>query len=127
MLQTKGDHWRLKFWQIPQLDYLRLLHGSRINYDYPCHLHEEYSIALILRGKEITFCRGRRFTAAPGSILLINAEEAHSSSSHRTEYRVFKITAKALTDIASTTPGQAPNTRLFNDVVVTDKSCVSAE
>jgi AraC-like DNA-binding protein len=122
MHQTKADYWHLKFWQIPQLDYLGLLHGSRINYDYPLHLHEEYSIALMLGGKETTVCRGSTFTAVPGTILLINAEEAHSSSSQRSEYRIFKITAKALTDIASTTSGRPPNRRLFTDVVVTDKA-----
>ena len=120
MLQTKPDYWRLKFWRIPQLDYLGLLHGSHLNYDYPVHLHEEYSIALMLRGIETTVCRGKNFRAVPGTILLINAEEAHSSSSQQVEYRIFKISAKALTDIASTAAGQPPNRRLFADVVVTD-------
>ena len=121
MLQTKPDYWHLKFWRIPQLDYLGMLHGSRITYDYPLHLHEEYSIALMLRGNETTVCRGRTFTAVAGSILLINAEEAHSSYSDHTEYRVFKVIPKALTDIASNTSGQPPNRRLFTDLVVNDR------
>jgi AraC-like DNA-binding protein len=100
MLKAKEEFWRLKFWQVPYLGYLGLLHGSHITYKYPRHLHREYSVALMLAGKETTTCRNKSFAAFPGNIILINAEEAHDSDSINTEYRIFKIPARTLTQIA---------------------------
>lgn len=82
--------WQLKFWRLPQLDNLELLHASRVTHDYPRHMHEEYSIAAILQGTEITNCRSRNHTALPGDLLLINAEEVHSNRSVGSEYRSIK-------------------------------------
>jgi hypothetical protein len=100
MLKAKEEFWRLKYRQVPYLDYLGLLHGSHITYKYPRHLHREYSVALMLGGKETTTCRNKSFAAFPGNIILINAEEAHDSDSINTEYRILKIRARTLTQIA---------------------------
>jgi mannose-6-phosphate isomerase-like protein (cupin superfamily) len=74
-------NWRLNFQRLAQLDNLELLHASRITHDYPLHMHEEYSIVLILRGTETTTCGGTNHKARPGDLLLINAEEVHSNKS----------------------------------------------
>jgi AraC-like DNA-binding protein len=100
MLKAKEEFWRLKYWQVPNLNCLGLLHGSHITYHYPRHLHREYLVALMLGGKETTICRNKSFAAFPGNIILINSEEAHDSHSVNTEYRIFKIPARTLTEIA---------------------------
>lgn len=92
-------NWNLKFWRLPQLDNLELLHASQITHDYPPHIHEEYSVGLILRGAEITTCRGVRHEARAGDLLLINAEEVHSNKSIDSEYRVIKIRRDTLRKI----------------------------
>jgi AraC-like DNA-binding protein len=119
MLKAKEEFWRLKVWQVPYLDCLGLLHGSHITYKYPRHLHREYSVALMLGGKETTICRNTSFAAFSGNIILINAEEAHESHSINTEYRAFKIPTTTLTEIARDVTHPAKNV-YFPNLVIED-------
>jgi len=99
LMQT-AHNWHLKFWRLPHLDNLELLHASRVTHDYPRHMHEEYSIALILQGTETTTCRGTSHRARSGHLLLINAEEVHSNKSAGSEYRLIKVHPKTLRHVA---------------------------
>jgi AraC-like DNA-binding protein len=115
-----GD-WQLKFWRLPHLDDLELLHAARVTHDYPRHMHEEYSIAAILQGTETTNCRSRTHTARPGDLLLINAEEVHSNQSVGSEYRSIKVRAETLQRIARDLGGQpASPVPYFPELVVKD-------
>jgi AraC-like DNA-binding protein len=113
--------WRLKFWRLPHLDNLELLHAARVTHDYPRHMHEEYSIAAILQGTEITNCRGTNHTARPGDLLLINAEEVHSNSSVGSEYRLVKVRAKTLQRIARDLGEPALTEPYFPELIVNDR------
>jgi AraC-like DNA-binding protein len=99
---------QLKSWKLSHLDHLELCHAANLNYDYPAHIHEEYCIALVLRGKEITLSRGESYAARAGEVLLINAEEVHSSQSFETELKVFKVKPPTLARIAFDICGAAP-------------------
>jgi AraC-like DNA-binding protein len=90
---------QLRYWRVPHLDNLELLHASSITYEYPRHMHEEYSVGIILRGVEVHTSRGISHHAPPGNLLIINADEPHSSKSVRAEYRVIKIRPKVLNQI----------------------------
>lgn len=72
-------------------DSLELFSGQNVTYDYPDHIHEDYCVVLILKGKEITSYRGQDHTSGPGSLLLFDIDETHSSRSIKTDYRIFKI------------------------------------
>jgi AraC-like DNA-binding protein len=95
------NSWQVRYWRVPHLDNVELLHCANITYDYPLHMHEEFSIGLVLQGTETTTSRGASHTAQPGNLFLINAEEVHSSRSQDTEYRAIKIRADMFTRIAS--------------------------
>ena len=112
--------WRIRYWRVPQLDDVELLHGAEINHEYPSHIHEDHSIALVLKGSETTNCRGQSHTALAGSLLLINADEKHSSSSVRVEYRVIKIRPKTLDEIARELFQQSPARPCFPKLVIKD-------
>lgn len=120
-MKFDANSWQLKFWRVPHLDNLELLHGSNITYDYPRHMHEEHCIVLMLRGKEITTCRGKSHTALSGSVLLINADEVHSSQSFETEYIVIKIKQNVLNRIAFDIFGREPETPYFSEFINRDK------
>ena len=120
-MKVEDNSWQLKFWRVPHLDNLELLHGSNITYDYPRHMHEEHCVALMLRGKEITNCRGKSHIALPGNILLINADEVHSSQSFETEYIVIKIKQNILNRIAFDIFGCEPETPYFSEFINRDK------
>ena len=121
-MRTKNHSWRLRYWQVPHLDNLELLHASNITYQYPPHIHEEYSIGLMLGGTETTTCRGTSYTAFPGSVVLINADEVHSSRSIKTEYRIIKVRSKALNQIALELFGHHHESPWFPKLVINDAS-----
>lgn len=100
MTTQTGHKWQLKFRRLPQLDNVELLHASRITHDYPRHIHEEYSIALIFQGTETTTCLGTSHKARPGDLVLINADEVHSNRSVGSEYKLIKVQTKTLDRIA---------------------------
>jgi AraC-like DNA-binding protein len=117
----QSDHqWQLKFRRLPQLDNLELLHASRVTHDYPRHMHEEYSIAVVLRGIEITNCRGTDHKAGRGDLLLINAEEVHSNKSIGSEYRLIKVRPKTLQRVARDLGASAIAAPYFSQLVVND-------
>ena len=118
-MQT-AHNWQLKFWRLPHLDNLELLHASRVTHDYPRHMHEDYSIAVVLRGTEITTCRGASHKARPGDVLLINAEEVHSNKSVECEYRLIKVGPKTLQRVARDLGEQTLTALYFPKVVVDD-------
>lgn len=115
-----ANTWQLKFWRLPQLDNLELLHASHVTHDYPRHMHEEYSIAVVLQGTETTACRGASHKARAGHLLLINAEEVHSNKSVGSEYRLIKVRAKRLERVALAMGGPLREAPSFPEVVVDD-------
>jgi AraC-like DNA-binding protein len=114
-----AQNWHLKFWRLPHLENVEFLHASHITHDYPPHMHEEYSIAVILRGTETTVCNRSSYTARRGDLLLINADQVHENRSVNSEYRLFKIWPDAFTRIwnASSSPCHLH----FPNVVVNDQ------
>jgi AraC-like DNA-binding protein len=93
--------WQMKGWRVPRLGNLELLHLKNNTHEYPTHMHEEHSIALVLDGSETTTCRIGSHIAFGGDLLLINADDVHSSKSVAAEYRVMKIKPKTIDEIAS--------------------------
>jgi AraC-like DNA-binding protein len=119
-MKAKDQSWRLKVWRLPLLDNLELFHGINMTHDYPLHVHEEYSVLLLLQGAETQTCRGTTITATPGKLMLSNSDEAHSSSSVKCEYRIIRISLKALSRIANEVLGRKVETPSFPSPVVHD-------
>ena len=107
---------------MPHLDNLELMHASNITHDYPRHIHEEVCIVMMLQGVETHICRGNSYKAFPGSLMLLNADEAHSSKSAGTEYRVIHIHPRALSQIAFEAVGRNLGTPCFSNPVIESSS-----
>lgn len=90
----------LNVWRVPRIEGLELLHGLEMTHEYPPHVHRDYSVLLVLSGAELQTSRGRRYSATRGDIVLNNPDEAHASSSIRTEYRIMRIRERLLARIA---------------------------
>ncbi len=111
-----SSHPRLRFTRLPALD-LEMLHASGITHDYPPHLHEEFSIAVMLRGTEVITFGARQFVATAGSVILINAEDVHANRSAGSEYVSMKVRPEVLRSIAADITGRE-TTVSFRDAVV---------
>lgn len=119
-MKSTDDGWRLKAWRVPVLGGLDLMHASNITHDYPRHIHEEHCLVLMLRGAETHTSRGESFRARPGSLMLLNANEAHSSRSVGSEYRTIHLRLRALDRIASEVAGRKTDGIRFPRPVVED-------
>ena len=114
-------NWEMKAWRVPHLDKFELLHLKSESYEYPAHMHEEYSVALLLNGSETTTCRGGSHTALAGDLLLINADEIHSSKSNAVEYRLMKLKVKTIAEIASELFSRRLERPHFPELIVKDR------
>src|SRR5215210_9416476 len=109
-----------KFWRVPHLDGLELLCGSNITHDYPPHVHEEYCVLLMLKGAEITICRGASHIAFPGSLAFMNPDEVHASESVGAEFRIIRIKPNLFSRVVFESAGRDLGTPHFNRLVVDD-------
>jgi AraC-like DNA-binding protein len=116
----KENSWRLKFWRVPHVDNLELLHATNITHDYPAHVHEEHCIVLVLHGTEINTCRGTSYKARPGTVFFVHADEVHSSKSIRSEYRVLKISPAALRRLSLKLFGRSTESPCFPTSMLND-------
>ncbi|HWT02838.1 MAG TPA: AraC family transcriptional regulator [Pyrinomonadaceae bacterium] len=119
-MKIKADNSHWKFWRAPHLDDLELLCGSNITHEYPPHVHEEYCVLLMLKGVEVTVCRGVTHSALPGSLGLMNPDEVHSSRSVGAEYRIIRIRPNSFRRIVSESAGRDLGTLHFTKLVVDD-------
>ncbi|HEY0377288.1 MAG TPA: AraC family transcriptional regulator [Pyrinomonadaceae bacterium] len=105
---------------MPQLDGLELLCGSNITHEYPPHVHEEYCVLLMLKGVEVTVCRGASHVALPGNLAFMNPDEVHSSDSVGAEYRIIRIRPALFSRIVLEAAGPEVGTPHFDRLVVDD-------
>ncbi len=118
------DHPRLRFIRLPALD-LEMLHASDITHDYPPHLHENYSIGVMLRGTEVITFGSRECVATAGSVILIDAEDVHANRSAASEYVAMKVRTDVLRSIAADIGGGDTDVS-FPDAVVDDPPLFAA-
>lgn len=119
-MKAVESSWRLKFWRVPHLRHVELMHASNLTHDYPRHVHEEFCLVIVLRGAETHVCRGKSYEASAGDLMLLNADEAHASRSVGAEYRVIHIRPRALARLASEIFGGEPRAPYFAEPVVRD-------
>jgi AraC-like DNA-binding protein len=121
-MKPSDNLWELKFWRVSHLEGIELMHVSNLSHDYPRHIHEEYCIAVILRGTERHICRGKSYEASTGNLMLLNAHEAHATCSAEVEYRAFHISPKEFRRIAKEVTVRNFEPHYFSNPVIEDSS-----
>jgi AraC-like DNA-binding protein len=112
-----------KFWMFPELDNLELFRATAIRYSYARHSHAGYSIGLIEAGVGGNYYRGSTYLAPPGSIILMNPEEAHTGYSAEEQplsYRMLYANINVVQQIASEV--QIREFPSFQDAVIQDQT-----
>ncbi|HSS51359.1 MAG TPA: AraC family transcriptional regulator [Thermoanaerobaculia bacterium] len=85
----------IKFWCASQLGgRVEMSRGIGVTHAYPWHWHEEMQIEAVEEGSGCLAFRGREYSTAPGSLLLVPAGEVHTNR-HTTPagctYRVLNL------------------------------------
>lgn len=114
---------RTKFWRVPTLDGLDLLHAAYVHHSFARHMHEEFALGVIEKGALGFFYRGENLVASPRSINLCNPGEVHTGHSAVREgwtYRMFYLHPDWLTKLASQAAGKTVTMPFFRAGVIFD-------
>ncbi len=113
---------QVKFWKSKSVPGLELKRATLRNFSFSRHMDERYVVCLVQDGVEIFGCRGTRYAAAPGDIILYHPEDVHDGSSpdqkpwsYRCFYAAEALVRKITAPGAHT--GPAPS---FPDKVIRD-------
>jgi len=78
-----GERERAWRWRDATLGAVEFLSARYFTQSYAPHAHEEYAIGVIEDGVEAFHYRGAMHVAAPGSVILLNADEIHTGQAAR--------------------------------------------
>lgn len=111
----------LRYRRLDGIDLLRLA-GS--THRYTRHSHEGYAIGIVEAGAHGFAARGRRWTAVPGRIIVVNPDDAHDGGPERRgeaySYRMIYVEADMLTVALGEAAGHSVPQPLFAEAVVDD-------
>lgn len=112
-----------RFWRVPQVTQVELLHATFVNFSYDKHFHEEYALGVVETGLHAFWYRGGYHVGSPGSIVTYQPGEihnGHAGSADIWQYRMFYIAAEYIQQLCED-HGLPPTTRPFlNQTVIED-------
>lgn len=98
-----NDRDQTKFWQVPDLGNLEVLHVTYRQHAFERHAHETYATGIIDRGVGSFWYRGANRAVPAGNLTALDAEEAHTGrvlSQEGWSYRILYPSKELLENIA---------------------------
>ncbi|WP_346355265.1 AraC family transcriptional regulator [Azotosporobacter soli] len=120
---------QVKFWVLPQLNNLELLHASYTKHSFAKHMHEGFALGVIERGALAFSYRGEKVIAPAGHINLVIPGEAHdgsAASSSGWTYRMFYLTPSLMAQAAYEVSGQLKAPPFFSAGALRDDALAAA-
>lgn len=114
---------KTKYWVLPHLGDLELLHATYLNHSFSKHTHEGYAFGVIESGALNFSYRGEKVTAPSGHINLVVPGEAHdgcAASEAGWTYRMFYLRPDLLSKAASEITGRPAGLPFFKAGVLND-------
>ena len=114
---------QVKFWMIPQLGNLELLHATYFKHSFAKHIHECYAIGVIERGALKFSYQGEKVVAPSGYINLVIPGEAHDGSAVSNEgwtYRMFYLEPKLMEQAVYEISGKTQKLPFFTAGAIKD-------
>ncbi|MEZ5830060.1 MAG: AraC family transcriptional regulator [Dongiaceae bacterium] len=112
------------YWRLDGFDGVDLLRSDASSHRYARHSHEGYAIGVVEAGAHAFAARGQVWTANPGSVIVVNPDDAHdggpAASDDRYSYRMLYVDGAVLTAACAEAAGQRAAATLFPESVVTD-------
>jgi AraC-like DNA-binding protein len=112
-----------RFWRVPHMDGLELLHATYVTQNFSRHMHECYAFGVVEQGVQAYYYRGDNHTAAPGSIVNCLPGEVHTGHA-ATEtgwtYRMFYLSTDILKAVGTDIAGKQCDFLFFPQTVIQD-------
>lgn len=110
---------QVRFWRVPAMEGLELIHGSYSAHAYPRHTHDEYTISIITRGAETFEIGGLVQQVGVGGVIMLNPGQPHSNYSSAPggyAFRTFYV-PRELMPVASGSTIRRGETPLFRSAI----------
>ncbi|WP_071591933.1 AraC family transcriptional regulator [Baaleninema simplex] len=91
----------VNFWNCETLGTVELLKASYKSRRFPPHLHEEFCIGIMERGKADLNYRGTYYPVSEGSVIILHCGEVHSNESVEGAYKMLYLKANSVERIIS--------------------------
>lgn len=114
---------KVKYWLLPRLGNLELLHATYLNHSFSKHTHDGYAIGVIEEGALKFSYRGKNIIAPEGHINLVVPGEAHdgyAASENGWTYRMFYLQPGLLSKAASEIAGRPQGLPFFKAGAIKD-------
>ena len=113
-----------RYWRPEGFGGVDLLRADASTHRYARHSHEGYAIGVVEAGAHAFAARGKRWTAIPGRIVIVNPDDAHDGGPATHEggysYRMIYVDGATLTTAIEEAAGRRPATPFFPYAVVGD-------
>ena len=101
-MARSDPHNSSRYWQVPDVPGMSLLHADFTAHDYAPHVHEAFVVAVTEIGGSEFKSRGKLGAARVGALLVFNPAEPHSGrmgGSTRWRYRSFYLAESGISDV----------------------------
>src|ERR1700722_1868385 len=103
-----------RYWRPEGFGGVDLLRADASTHRYARHSHEGYAIGVVEAGEHAFAARGKRWTAIPGRIVIVNPDDAHDGGPATHEggysYRMIYVDGATLTAAIEEAAGRRPAT-----------------
>ena len=123
-LKLKAGQEQVKFWCVPDLDNLELLHATYITHAFARHTHETFAIGVIEQGAAAFDRRGATHIASTGNVVAINPGEAHACHTVIEKgytYRMMYPSVALLQQVTSEITGRQQDLPSFSTPIIQDE------
>ncbi len=117
---SMGQRDQVRFWHAARFEEMECLAARFIDHHYPKHMHDTYSIGVIIAGAEEFHYKGQKYVAPAGSIAALDPHEAHDGYPEKSSggfvYRMMYPSIDLMADIYRDLTGK-DNLPFFSDVI----------
>jgi AraC-like DNA-binding protein len=123
-MNAQGSRERLRFCKFPEIPEVEFLSGWFVREPFDAHMHETFTIGVVLAGSERFHCDGSAYLAPTGSIAVLNPGAIHKGGAGPEgwwSYRMIYPSQGVMDEIARELWGEAAGSPWFPDVLLSDE------
>lgn len=82
---------KIRFFSLPDLPYVQCVYGTNVTNEFSRHVHNGFSIGIILKGERVIVRNGTASIIPENSVFVINPGESHTCKSRCEKHSYFTI------------------------------------
>ncbi len=114
---------KAKFWRVPEIDGLELLHATYFTQNFSRHMHDGYAFGIVEGGVQAFYYRHANHIATAGNIVTCVPGEVHTGHAPTQDgwtYRMFYPDVELLQYAASEVAGKKVDIPFIQDTIIND-------